>query len=58
MRDFLQICNTAWISVMLGLVGGAVCLSAEAVRDELRGIREELHSARVAPEQTCEVGDE
>lgn len=52
-----------WVATMMTLIefSGNMKLVANemgTIKTELRGIREELHSARVAQGQTCEVGDE
>jgi hypothetical protein len=52
-----------WVATMMTLVEfsgdmRSVANEMGTIKSELCGIREELRSARVAPEQTCEVGDE
>jgi hypothetical protein len=54
MQNFISAC----LSITLALTSASLSKCLWDIRAELAGIREELHSARVAQEQTCEVGDE
>jgi hypothetical protein len=47
--------------VFFGFACGSLFIVAHllaGIQSQLKELREELHSARVAQEQTCEVGDE